>query len=389
MLRALSGVLLVFSLTVAGCSGSTSDDSAPRVEPTTVAPAASGAQRGVLTLRIGTVINAAAPTAARDRRTVDALEVAAALTVDRITTTIESISIDGSRDVAAAVAALAERGVTVIASTCDEATTGALLEAAVEAGLLAVTGCAELPEPTDGGPTGPLFIDLASLDDAADAMAEYAVGDGRSVAAVVRSTLIGDVAETCVDFEGAFLERGGSIALSAEFEGLVETPTDVLTASAPLLASVDVFALCGLPEVLGDAVASIRAAGYDQPIVVPWFGADSEWPPATDDVFVVALATTDDPRDEVVDFLDELGETARAVDVVSADVVALLARAAARAASVGSTRIESMLLGQQYDAFSGSLFVDPGDRRIRGREYRVLAVSGGAAQIVSSVTAGA
>lgn len=374
------------ALTIAGCSSETASPVSP--SPTTVDPATAAGAAGVMTVKVGAIINTDAPTADRDERLADVLVRASTTAASGAAVEIEIIRIDELADVTSAVSSLAGRGVTVIAALCDDASVPPTVDAAVANGMLAITACVTLPTPALTS-TSPMFIDLAGMHDAPDAMAVWSQELGAERVATFRSDLVGDVETTCLDVETSLTDLDLTLEASVAFTELVDDPVAIVNTASPLLGEVDVIILCALPPTAGDVVAALRLAGHDQPVIVPWFADNQIWPSSIDDVHVISPASRhgDDPEEQVTMLLEELGPTAEAVDVVAADSVAMLSLAAERVGSVGSMRLADALRQGSTAVVSGTLSLVEGEPRTKGRSYRVVEVTDGEARFNSLVTA--
>jgi hypothetical protein len=375
-------ILCGAALVAAGC---TSEVSSP--VPTTVDPATASGSAGLFTVKLGVIVNTSAPTADRDSRVVDVISAATNLSTASIAVDLEVIEIDEVSDTSSAVGALIERGVTVIAALCDDATVPAVVDASVAAGVLAVTACVTIPRPTLTV-SSPLFLDLAGLPDAADALAEWSVEREASRVATLRSDLVPDVENACVDYERAIAARGLSLTVSSTFTELLDDEDELVASVAPLLEDADLIAMCSLPPTAGTLVTALRAAGFEQPIVVPWFTDGQLWPATTDDVFVIAPASRygDEPNEEIRALLTSIGSDAQATDIVAADMIAMLSSAAGRSGSIGSTRIAEAIRGETSEVLSGELRVSNDGSGPDGRTYRVIAVDDGQPMFDSLIT---
>lgn len=364
----------------------TSEAAAP--SPITVDPATAAGAAGVMTVKVGAIVNTDAPTAERDERLVEVLMEATTSAATGAAVQIEVMRIDEVSDAESAVSSLAGLGVTVIAALCDDASVPPIVDAAVKSGMLAITACVTLPTPTITS-SSPMFIDLAGMHDSPAALASWADELGADHVATFRSDLIGDVDATCLDAETALADLGVALDASVTFTELVDDPATVVSTASPLLAEVDVIVLCALPPTAGDVVTALRLAGHDQRVVVPWFADGQVWPSTIDGVSVIAAASRygDDPEERVTKLLDELGPTAEAVDVVAADSISMLSLAAERAGSVGATRLADAMRRETTDVVSGTLSLVERGAQTEGRSYRAIAITGGEARFDSIVTA--
>lgn len=369
---------LAISAVVVGSAACTQENLAsPSPSPTTVDPAAPAQATGELTVRIGTIVNTSAPTVDRDQQLADVLAQVVERSSDAAAVTFEVTTIDEVEDVDSSITALAGRGVTVIATLCDDATVPSIVDAAVAQGLLAITACVTLPAPQISSDS-PLFIDLAGLHDASNAVARWLAARDSDGIATISSDLVPDVAESCNMIEAGLADLEIGLDLSLEYTELVDEPGEVIEAATTLLATTDAIVLCALPPASGDMVGALRSAGLTQPIVVPWFTDGQVWDATTDEVFLVSPASRhgDDPEATVNDVFEVLGPSAQAVDIVTADSIAMMSEAALRARSTGSSRLASTLRQDAFAAVSGELELEE-VARVAGRDYRVIEVTNG------------
>ncbi len=346
-------------------------------QPTAVAEAESPADAGLLRVNVGMILNSAAPTADRDARLAEVFAIAADAQELGVDVNLETVTIDDLDDVASSVRTLVNRGVTVIATSCDDSSMPAVVDSAIEAQLLAVTGCVTIPRP-DLAMSSRLFIDLAGLNDSPQALARWASIEDFTNAAVISSELIPDVSNTCTDIVGALDEVDIALAATATFTGLVDDAESVVASIAEPLAEADAIVVCALAPSLGDVVFSLRAAGFEQPIMVPWFGDAQRWPQDTSDVFIFATASRygDDPLPAVQALFDQVDDP-EAVDIVAADTVAILANVADAAGSVGSRRLADTIRTTTSAVVSGALTIDATNSVTEQRAYRLLEVIDG------------
>jgi ABC-type branched-subunit amino acid transport system substrate-binding protein len=333
------------------------------------------------------ILNATAPTSERDERLVDVMRSAVSVSESEVQLRIETVSIDRIADVESAVDALIDRGVTVIVASCDDSSMPAVVESTIAAGLLAVTGCVTIPRP-DLNVQSPLFIDLAGLADTPDALAAWVEKSGARSVATVGSGLISDVEQTCLDLEPSLLERDIEIVAKTSFTGVLDDATGVVESVGPRLGEADVLAVCALTPSLGELVEALREAGFEQPIIVPWFGDTQVWKESTNNVFVLAPASRygDDPSPLVSSVFREV-DSPEAVDVVAADTLAILARAAERARSTGSSKLAEAITDSQTPAVSGDVVLGRINPTSIERGYRVIEVTDGTPEFVEIVSA--
>ena len=383
--------LVIGALIASACSSTDAESTTP----STVARAVAEANAGAGSVTVGIILNTASPTAERDQRLAEVMSAAAvALSTEELQVQVESATIDEVADVRVAIDQLASRGVTVITTSCDDLSLPSIVDAAIEQQLLAVTGCVTIPSPTLST-NDPLFIDLASMNDAAPAMAAWADQQGFSSLATLSSELIPDVDGTCTELETEVASNAAlSMSTRIPFVELVNEPADVVAQLTTSLATatdeaveVDAIVLCALPPAAGDIAIALRDAGFVQPIIVPWFAELQEWDEALDDVFVLAPSSVhgDDPSSELVEFYAELDEP-EALDAVAADAIAVIARASERAGSSGSSRLAEEIPNVETAAFSGPVLPGASSAVPIARSYRVLEVANGEATYLDSIS---
>ncbi len=381
--------ILAVALVATSCTSGVDSQTAP---PITVAAADAESDVGIDAINVGLVLNTASPTAARDARLVDVLAASAeAVSASQpVEVLIDTVTISDLDDAPAAVRELVNRGVTVIATSCDNLSMPTVVDAAIDEQLLAVTGCVAIPKP-ELDVSSRLFIDLASLDDAPAAMANWADTQDLTSLAVLSSNLIPDVDQTCADIAefASAPPKAIDVSVDGSFVGLVDDPETLVASLGEGLASVDAIVVCALAPALGDVVAALRSAGNEQPILVPWFGEPQRWDPQLTDIFLFSPSSVhgDDPVAEVTNLLDSI-EEAEAVDVVAADTLAALATSVTRSNSVGSRRIADATRGSTIDVLSGEIAVGQGIQLPVARSYRVLEVADGNLAFVETVAGG-
>ena len=347
-------------------------------------------------LRIGMVLNIAAPTAERDQQVSNVLMSAIRTNSAAGLAQLETIQIDEPDDVASAVEALRGLGVTIMVTTCDDGTVPDVISSGLANDMLVLTGCTTLPRPIIES-TSDLVIDVASLATSPDAIAlaldelladlpeEEALEDEAVEAeprvATLASDLIPDVAGECTNVEAA---ASSEIVVSERFTGLVDDPEVVVADLSEQLQEVDAIVLCALAPTVGEVVSALRANELDQPIIVPWFADDQTWSDDIDDVWVVAPSSRygDDPIEEI-NSLYALLDDPVATDVITADTLTSLVDAVQRAGSVRPAQMAEVLRAEPFAALSGELTLNQlGNVE---RTYRLLEVVDGEARFSTTL----
>lgn len=404
--RALAG-LAILSLIVIACSGDDQALSAPTSVPQARAAAASVAPE----LRIGMVINIAAPTADRDQHVRDVLESAISASPPSVIARLESLQIDEPDDVENAVEALRGLGVTVLVTTCDDGTVPGVVDAGLANDMLVLTGCVGLPRPAGSATSDQVIdvgalatsastaaevliqlletdivageaVDVEALDDQADAPEAAGEGDLDPSIGLISSDLVPDVAMECTSIEGELAPA--QVALSSTFTGLVDDPSVVIDGLGIELESVEIVMLCALAPTVGDLTSALRDRGFDGPIVVPWFADEQQWPQDTNNVWIVAPSSRygDDPVAQV-NSLYEVVDEPSATDVVAADTLSILLDAVQRTGSVRPAQLAEVLRDGPIQGLSGTLALDLQTEVTRN--YRLLEIVDGTAVFSSIV----
>ncbi len=334
-------------------------------------------------LRIGMVLNIAAPTAERDQQVSNVLMSAIRTNSAAGLAQLETIQIDEPDDVASAVEALRGLGVTILVTTCDDGTVPDVISSGLANDMLVLTGCTTLPRPIIES-TSDLVIDVASLATSSDAIAlaldellddlpEDEAAEAGPRVATLASDLIPDVAGECTNVEAA---ASSEIVVSERFTGLVDDPEVVVADLSEQLQEVDAIVLCALAPTVGEVVSALRANELGQPIVVPWFADDQTWSDDIDDVWIVAPSSRygDDPIEEI-NSLYALLDDPVATDVITADTLTSLVDAVQRAGSVRPAQMAEVLRAEPFAALSGELTLN----RLGNveRTYRLLEVVDG------------
>lgn len=380
---------VAISVAVAAC---TSGDGQGLPSPSSVAQADAQAAGATPALRLGLVTNIAAPTAERDARIVELFRSAARTASNEpgsVQIQIEEIRIDDSEDVAGALDALLGLGITAVATTCDDGSVPQLVDAAIEADLLVVASCITIPE-IQIETSDPLFFNTAILDDAPAATARWATGlgdgDEPTRVATISSDLVPGVIEVCEEVDDRVDQPNAlsTLALSLHFTELIDDVGAVLDEAAGTLEEVDSIVVCALSPTVGEVVAGLRERGHDQPVVVPWFGADEQWGPEISNVHIVAPTSAggDDPSSAINELYAAI-DVPTVLDVAVADSFVVLQTGVELSASASPRRM--------VDALSESALVEvPGGRfnpssRVFERDYRVIEITNGNASFTTLV----
>lgn len=345
------------------------------------------------TLRIAVVVNESAPTADADEELEAILTEAAAILspLHEIDVELQTVSVEAPGQAQGAMSALIIDGVSVVITGCDDATVPSVIEAAVTSELLTVTGCVSLPRPDISSIVETLdtdlFLDLSNLADNAPAIMAHSSSEGFENLAVVRSNLIPSVEQTCIDVAAS--SGDSSVVTDVTFTELIDDPADVVSVLSGALSGtgeVGAIVVCALPPAIGDITTALRDAGLDHPVIAPWYADTQTWAADSGDVAIIAPASRhgNDPVDTTTSLFAAMEETEFmpvAIDVVTADALAILIDAAERADSVGSQRIAETIRQSGADivvpTISGMVSLDGPNSSPVLRNYRVIAVVDG------------
>lgn len=333
------------------------------------------------------VLNISGPTGDRDQHVRDVVDTSIAAVGNESIADLEVIQIDEVDDVPAAIDALRGLGVNVVITTCDTGTVPDVVDEAISNDLLVMTGCTSIPN-QQLDVDSELFVDAANLSDSPSATAralESIVTAADPSFGILASDLVPDVDQECAEVERSLTEATGNpVATSARFTELIDDPEAIVAELDEQLSSLDALVLCALAPTVGDLTATLRDAGFDSPIIVPWFADPQEWPESASDVWVAAPSSRhgNDPVEAVNSLYEEIA-AAEATDISAADAVKLLADAVQTTGSANPERLAEALLRDELTGLSGPLFV--GEGNVLERTYRLIEVSNGAPESVALI----
>ena len=262
---------------------------------------------------------------------------------------IKLIEVDGETnpDKGAQIATdLIAQGAKMMLVTCDYDINAKASQVAQDAGVLVIAPCVG---DTIMGPDAGLTLGFSmgsAVPGEAAIMAEYAYETYGPKAALFKDMTIKYTQNQCKAFEKRWTELGGTIVADPEF---TQTPEGSL--AAPVTGQVkdiansgaDVVALCSFPGGGAEALAALRKAGDNTP-VISGFGMDGAfWLGAVPDLSNFAYVTYasvfgDDPNEKVQTLLKEYkdmtGEDAATSGLVTgASTIEAFAEAAKMAGS--------------------------------------------------------
>lgn len=268
---------------------------------------------------------------------------------------------------------MVSKGAKLMLVTCDYDISAKAAQAANAAGVLVIAPCLG---DTIMGPKAGLNLGFSlgsAVPGEAAIMAEYAFSKGQKKAALFKDMSIKYTQNQCTAFETRFKELGGTIVAAPEFN---QTPQGAL--AAPVTAQVkeigssgaDVVALCSYPGGGAEALASLRKAGVDTP-VISGFGMDGAfWLGAVPDLSNMTVVTYasvfgDDPNPKVQELLkafkEATGQDAATSGLITgASTIEAFAEAAEQAKSFdGAALAKAMESFKDVDLTAGPTSFSP------------------------------
>lgn len=299
--------------------------------------------------------------------------------------------LDPEQTKAAAIDLIEEQGAEILLVTCDVDYATPAVQEAISRGVLAVSMCigTDQMSPKRFGERGKLAFSLGNAaQDEGAAMAEFAIDQGWTRAAIARDNVIVYFQNVVDAFEARFEERGGEIVLEESWTNGDGTVGNVAGSLAD--ADVDVIATSTAFADLPALVDGIRSLGSDTPIICSWSCDGTYWnPPGLSNFYLVTYASVsgDDPSAEVRDLIQEMSAADQAPGTGgflggAATIDALVTAIEEAGTTEGETLAETMEGFDGVPTISGEISFSPDLHTVSGREYRVMEIQDGELRFV-------
>lgn len=322
--------------------------------------------------------------------------LAAQLTVDEINASggvngrpLELQVVDTALDpeqTLSAAADLLDGGAEILLVTCDVDFATPAVQEALSRGVLTIAPClgTDQMSPKRFGPEGELAFSFGNVaQDEGAAMAEFAIDQGWTDAAIVRDNVIVYFQNAVDAFRVRYEELGGTVSISEEFTNGDGTIGTVVSSVAN--SGVDVIVTSTAFDDMPAMVTGIRSLGDETPMLCTWSCDGAYW--ISEDLsefYLVTFASVfgDDPSPAVADLIEGMTAAGQAPGtggfVGGADtILALAAAIEATGGTDGSALAEFLGDMTDFEATTGPISFSDEWHTVFGRDYRVLVVQGG------------
>lgn len=371
---------------LAGCSSDSSEEALDCTEPILIGAAM--AQTGFMSPFDG-------PALATAQIAVDKINAEGG--VNGCDLVLEAVDTETNPDKGQQIATdLIAKGAKMLLVTCDYDINAKSSQVANDAGVLVVAPCVGS---TAMGPDNGLDLGYSmgsAVPGEAAIMAEYAFENLGKTVTLFKDMSISYTTSQCDAFETRYTELGGTVKSTQQFSqtqaGALDKPVTAQVANAKRDAA-EVIALCSYPGGGAQALAAMRNAGVNTP-VISGFGMDGAfWLGATPNLsnfYTVTYASVfgDDPNAKVVDLLaafkEKTGQDAATGGLITgASTIEAFKLAAERAGS-----FDGVALSDEFNKFDNEDFTagptsfSPDLHVNVKRPMAVITVTGGKHQFV-------
>lgn len=285
-----------------------------------------------------------------------------------------------------AAADLIDGGAEILMVTCDVDFATPAVQEAISRGILAVAPCIGTDQmgPKRFGPEGELAFSFGNVaQDEGAVMAEFAIDQGWTTAAIARDNLIVYFQNAVDAFRVRYEELGGTVSIAEEFtngDGTIGTVVSSVASSG-----VDVIVTSTAFDDMPALVNGVRSLGDDTPILCTWSCDGAYW--TSEDLsefYLVTFASVfgDDPSPTVADIIDGMTAAGQAPAtggfVGGADTILAVAAAIEATGGTDGAALAEYLQGMtDFEAASGPISFSEDYHTVFGRDYRVLVVQDG------------
>lgn len=402
----LSVLLVAMALVAAACSSSsgtttTTTTAAPTTTAatTTVAPTttAGGTQAPAEPILIGAAIDLTsfmspfdAPAALAAQLVLDDVNAAGGVDGQQVEFKAIDTQVDPDQYKAAAIEHI-QNGAKVIWVTCDVDFPTPAIQEGLNAGLLTVAPCIGTDQmgPKRFGDAGRLAFSFGNMaQDEGAAMAEFAIDQGWTKAAIARDNLLVYFQNVVDAFKNRFEELGGTVALEENYTNGDGTIGNVATSVAN--ADVDVVVISTSFDDLPGFVTADRSLGDETPILCSWACDGDFWvPDGLSNFYYVTYASVfgDDPDQAIRDLIDKMeaagSKPTTGGFVGGADAAkAIVAAIEATGSTDGATLADYLENLSGFQGVAGPISFSKEFHTVFGRPYRVIQITDGVHAVV-------
>jgi branched-chain amino acid transport system substrate-binding protein len=294
--------------------------------------------------------------------------------------------LDPEQTKSAAIDLIENQGAEILLVTCDVDFATPAVQEAITRGVLAVSMCigTDQMSPKRFGEDGKLAFTLGNVaQDEGAAMAEYAIEQGWTRAAIAKDNVIVYFQNVVDAFKQRFEEEGGEIVVEESWTNGDGTIGNVASSLAD--ADVDVIATSTAFDDLPALVGGVRSLNNDTPFICSWSCDGTYWnPQGLSNFYLVTYASVagDDPSDEVKELIQQMTEADQAPGTGgflggAATIDALAAAIEETGGTEGEALAEAFESFDGQPTISGEISFSPELHAVSGREYRVMEIQNG------------
>jgi branched-chain amino acid transport system substrate-binding protein len=392
---ALAFLLLLVPLLVAACGGDDDEggEAAPAGETSAGETSAGEDAGGGEPIVIGAAVDLTNAMAPFDGPAIAAAQIqagsvntAGGVGGRELQIEVVDTQLDPEQTKAAAIDLIEEQGAEILLVTCDVDFATPAVQEAINRGVLAVSMCigTDQMSPKRFGEQGKLAFTVGNAaQDEGAAMAEYAIDQGWTRAAIAKDNVIVYFQDVVDAFKARFEERGGEVVVEESWTNGDGTIGNVAGSLAD--ANVDVIATSTAFDDLPALVDGVRSLGSDTPFICSWACDGTYWnPQGLSNFYLVTYASVagDDPNQDVKDLIQAMTDQDQAPGtggfLAGAGTIDALAAAIEEAGGTDGEALAEVFEGfQDQPTISGEISYSPELHAVSGREYRVMQIQDG------------
>lgn len=317
---------------------------------------------------------------------VDKINAAGGVDGRPIELKVVDTQLDPEQTKSAAIDLIENQGAQILLVTCDVDFATPAVQEAITRGVLAVAPCIGTDQmgPKRFGEQGKLAFSIGNVaQDEGAAMAEFAIDQGWTKAAVAKDNVIVYFQDIVEAFKARFTEKGGEIVAEESWTNGDGTIGNVASSLAEVDADVIVTstAFGDLPAL----VDGVRSLGAETPFLCSWACDGTYWnPPGLSNFYLVTYASVagDDPSQEVLDLIQAMTDAGQAPGtggfVTGAAAIDAIVEAIRQTGTTdGATLAEAFEGFSGVPTISGEISYSPELHSVFGREYRVMQIQDG------------
>ena len=288
-------------------------------------------------------------------------------------------------------------GANIIFTTCDVDFAAPVVQATINAGVLAVAPCIGTDQmgPKRFGAKGRLAFSFGNVaQDERSAMADFAWKKGWRKAALATDTVIVYFKNVVQAFAARWKQLGGKVVAQETYQSLGSNNVqNAVSRLNGVKADVIVTSTAGAFGALPTLVSGLRTLGNDTPILNSWAGDGTYWLPKDPKVthyFFVTYASSfgNDPNPAVNKLAKQVkaGTGGFITGPAAIDGVVTAINRAGGSTS-GAALAAQMEKFKKVPTLSGLVSFSPALHSVFGRQYRVIDIENNVPRVVTTIVA--